>query len=138
YNFKFDDKFGVDVITGIHHQSIKKGVKSTRLVGTPVLFTSALAYFDNSTKSRLIWQMRQVLKYHYLFFGIQNFQRRGFRIGGSEKLRNQIKVLTQRLIEIRNAKSAAVSVSRYIEAAELRDSEFNINEIIKLLLIAQK
>lgn len=134
YDFIYDDKFGVDIITGIHNQSIKKGVKSTKLIGTPVLFTSTLMYMDNSSKNRLVWQIRQILKYHSLFFGLSNFQ--GHR---SIAITKQLKTLIQKLIETQKSKEFSVTENKYEEAARFRNKELaDMNEVIRLLLTMDK
>jgi len=130
YEFIFDDKFGVDVIVGIHNQSVKKGSKSTMLLGTPVLFTSTLTYMDYSTKNRLVWQIRQILKYHSLFFGLTNFQ-----VQPSITLLKQLKTLSQKIIDIHKLKERAILENRYENETRLHDRELTeIDEILRILL----
>lgn len=62
YNFRFSEGYGVDVITGLHEQSILGPDASTNLVGVPVLFTSNLRYMDSSNMRRLVWQTRRILR----------------------------------------------------------------------------
>ena len=134
YDFHFNNKFGVDVITGIHNDTIINGAKKTNLIGTPILFSSTLTYMDSSTKKRLEWQIRQILKYHSLFFGAENIY--GHR---SKNIGNQLKVLAQKLKENETLKSSHTKNATDIEAARSRDYELTeLEEIIELLLTADK
>jgi hypothetical protein len=116
YQFEFNEQFGVDVITGLHDKSIKKGVKSTKLVGTPVLFSSVLTYTDKSTRKRLAWQMRNILKYYELFFGAENYTRSGNRL-----LSNVIFTIVEQISDLSNKKIEAVTAGDYERAANCRD-----------------
>ncbi len=117
YNFTFDEKFGVDVITSINKESIRK-VKSETLIGTPVLFTSTLIYMDASTKKRLEWQIKKILKYHPIFFGTQ--YNREDRL---EILLKQLENLTEQIEGTRKLKNIQVKEQDYNQASELRDKE---------------
>jgi|GEM_PF-1260709 len=116
YEFLFDEKFGVEVITGINEHSVKIGTKKTNLIGTPVIFTSTLTYMDSSTKKRLEWQIKTILKHKDVFFGEQNFSDQH-----SEKLLNQLTSLTSKLIEIKNQKSNLLSQDKTEQLQELAD-----------------
>lgn len=133
YDFVFDEKFGVDVITGLNEKAIHKGVK-TNLVGTPVLFSSTLTYMDSSTKKRLEWQIKTILKFKNIFFDKNNFNE-----PRSSKLFIQLKELTSKLQESKNLKTKLLSDNKYEELAKLRDIELNdLEEIIELLLHLEK
>ncbi|MPM03353.1 hypothetical protein SDC9_49618 [bioreactor metagenome] len=69
YNFEFDRVFGVNVISGVHNNSIMTGEKETTLYGTPVIFTGYLKYLSSSTKKTLGWQIDNVLENCSNYFG---------------------------------------------------------------------
>ena len=119
FDFAFDERFGVDVITGLNQSSIKADNKTTSLVGTPVLFSSTLTYMDSSTKKRLEWQIKTILKFKKLFV--------------------QLKVLAKKLEQNKNLKSILVSENKFEETAKLRDIEFSdLEELVALLLQIEK
>lgn len=127
YNFIFDEKFGVDVISGMNEKSIKKGVKSTELIGIPVLFTSTLNYMDRSSKKRLAWQINQILKYHTLFFGESYLKH--------ESLLEQLKFFTNNILEKNRKKSESVTKSKFEHASKLRDEiNSDMTDLLELLL----
>ena len=130
YNFEFNDKFGVDVITGIHEDSLIDGDKHTHLIGTPILFSSTLTYMDASSKKRLEWQVKQILKYHTLFFGSESILSHR-----SIPIANQLKVLTERIKEIELLKKSLLSKNKHEEVARIRDGELDeLEKIIELLM----
>lgn len=64
YKFEFNEKYGVDVITGIHQQSLKE-IKTTQLCGTPVFFSSILTgqrALDKGSYERLKWHIGEIVK----------------------------------------------------------------------------
>lgn len=69
YDFHFDSVFGVNVISGIHQDSIMDGVKRTNLIGTPVIFSGFLKYLSAATKKTLEWQIKNVMHNHAYYFG---------------------------------------------------------------------
>jgi len=116
YEFMFNERFGVDVITGLHEKSIKKGLKSTSLIGTPVLFSGILKYMDVSTFKRLAWQMRLILKYHHLFFGPDNLID-----DGNKEVQTAISQLVERMRQSENKKMEETIARNYEQAAFCRD-----------------
>jgi len=134
YEFEFDEQFGVDVITGLNNKSIKKGVKSTKLAGTPVLFTGILTYTDLSTRKRLAWQMRNILKYHQLFFGSENYTS-----SGNKLLSNVIFTIVDQINELSNNKIEAVKAGDYERAANFRDDiQQAYDELVNVITLNTK
>lgn len=62
YNFTFDETLGTDIITGMNSNSVVGENLATNLNGTPVLFASVLTYMDVSSKKRLGWHIKHILK----------------------------------------------------------------------------
>ncbi len=134
YDFVFDEKFGVDLITGLNEKAIHKDVKKRNLVGTPVLFSSTLTYMDSSTRKSLEWQIKTILKFKNVFFDKNNFNE-----PRSSKLFIQLKELTSKLQESKNLKTKLLSENKYEELSKLRDIELNdLEEIVELLLHLEK
>jgi hypothetical protein len=134
YEFEFDNRFGVDVITGISMNSVKTGIKTTNLLGTPVLFTSTLTYMDSSTKNRLAWQIRQILQHQKLFFGQENYRQHR-----SDKIRARLNFLLDKLRDGSNLKKRMATDNRIEESARLRDSELDmLEEAVDLIFKTDK
>ena len=63
YDFIFDEDYGIEIITGINHQSIiEKNNIPKNIIGTPILFSSTLTYLDMHNKKRLHWTIERVGK----------------------------------------------------------------------------
>jgi hypothetical protein len=130
YEFKFNERFGVDVITGLHEKSIKKGLKSTSLIGTPVLFSGILKYTDSSSFKRLAWQMRTILKYHHLFFGPDNLND-----DGNHEVNTAIYQLVEKMRQLENKKMEEVIARNYEKAADCRDDFHKTQQELLNILI---
>ncbi len=129
YEFEFDEKFGVHVITGICNESISE-VKTKNLIGTPVLFTSSLTYMHTWTNKRLAWQIRKILKFHDIFFGLNYNSDNRLKI-----LLRQLENLTEQLEQTKKLKIAEVAGQDYIQASELRDVELSeTKKIVEYIL----
>lgn len=59
YEFEYNKNFGIDIIKGIHNESIIKDQKQ-HLKNLPILFTSTLTYKSRFDKKRLNWQLNLV------------------------------------------------------------------------------
>jgi hypothetical protein len=59
YDFEYNKTFGIDIIKGIHNESIIKDQKQ-HLKNLPILFTSTLTYKSRFDKKRLNWQLNLV------------------------------------------------------------------------------
>jgi hypothetical protein len=117
YEFEFDDKFGVDVITGLHPDSIKKGTKNTSLNGVPVIFASTLTYMDASSRNRLEWQLRKVDQYKETHFN------KNYKLTDQNRLTNIFNDLLKQYKEAKNLKNDAIKDQKYDVAAQLREKE---------------
>ena len=133
YEFDFDEKFGVDVITRLNIESIKKGVKHTKLMGVPVLFTSTLTYKNSSDKKRISWQIRNILKYHNIFMGElfnESTNKRNILVC------NQTKQLIDMYLRKKEERNNAVKEEKYADAAESRIEEIeSLDKILEFLLV---
>jgi len=128
YQFEFSPAFGVDVITGLHNDTMQNGAKGTSLVGTPVLFCGSLTEMDPSTHKRLAWQMKQILKFHPLFSDIDES-------GLSNRLSAHITKVTLRIVQLQRAKSELIKKGEYTAAAQQRDRITEIQEELLEVLV---
>ena len=61
YNFSFDEDFGVEIIRGLHNETILRNITLTNnIIGKPIIFSSILTYLDIHSKKRLNWIIRKV------------------------------------------------------------------------------
>lgn len=60
YQFEFNENLGVDLISNINPKSIGKTVSN--IIGVPVIFTPTLTYMEKSTRNRLEWHIRHILR----------------------------------------------------------------------------
>lgn len=128
YQFEFSPAFGVDVISGLHDESVQKDAKGTSLVGTPVLFTGSLLEMDPSTHKRLAWQMKQILKFRPLFFD-PDYD------GLNNPISHHIAKVSMKIAGLQKAKSTLIEKGHYSLAAQKRDQITEIKEEVLELLV---
>jgi hypothetical protein len=134
YEFLFAENLGVDVISHLHEKSIKKGVKTTRLGGTRVVFASTLTFHESSNKNRLEWQIKHILNYQYPpEIKLENYP------GSPEKLIQIVQKLSERVEKLKQSKIKAVDDKIFEWAANFWEEErIVMTKIMKLLMIAEK
>jgi hypothetical protein len=134
YDFTYVENLGVDVIFRIHSKSIKKGIKTTKLIGTRVVFASTLTFYESSNRSRLEWQIKYILNYQYHpEIILENYP------GSPEKLIQIVQKLAERVEKLKQSKIKAVAEKYFEYAANYREQEIeDMKKILELLVLAEK